>query len=114
MKEQRDKVWEIIFDISSKLVESNNLPQSHLLDISKKVFNEMVECLKEDVLSPKAGAVFLTAFKDCSLTRKDLAQYINDVTPMSKKVTVENIRDLLHDAREQIRMNLEHKLGIRK
>lgn len=113
MREQRDRVWDILWEIAQEIAERDNLSENQLMDTGKLVFNHMIECLMGDLLSPKANVVFMTALKLCNLTRKDIAQFINENNPKVKnKLTSNNVRDLLHDARTQVKNLLVEKLDL--
>ena len=113
MREQRDRVWEILWETTQKIAERDNLSENRLMDTGNLVFNYMIECIMGDVLSPKANVVFTAALKLCNLTRKEIALFINENNPVSKKkLTDNNVRDLLHDARTQLKKYIEEKIGL--
>lgn len=105
----------MIYDLTEELVRRERLPESQYHEVAIRATQLILGCADRKGLSPGAGDVFWTAVSNCEVGRKEIAVLLDPIRQQQgkKKLKPNNVRDLMHDARIQIKKCIEGQTGIK-
>lgn len=105
----------MIYELTEELVRHEGSRESQYHEVAIRAMKLILGCADRSKLSPGAGDVFWTAVSNCQVKRKEIAMLLDPIRQQEgkKKLKPENVRDLMHDARIQIKKCIERQMGIK-
>jgi len=106
-----DIMYKIWIKTTKKLLELENLPDSKFLDVGLEAWDLIRVCANRLNPNYKATIAFWLSWNDGNRKRKEIVEFINR-EQTNEKVTVDNVRDYLNNARSNILKCLKTEYDI--